>query len=285
MVEQLEALRALQQAGTMGRAAAILRLTQSAISKRIAALEERVGVPLVEPQGRRVRLTPDGERLLADARPLLTQLAEVLRARSPARDTTLRLAATESLLSSWLPACLRAASEASGVRLELHAHRGPVLLERIRSGDYAVGVCPAPIAEGELDVRVVGEEPLVVVPGRPNVELVGRVPVWAIETHSLTWDAVAPRLARAERKGGFELAIEERMESFSALVQVARAGFANALVPIGVARGLGVDEAGWIVVPGVARPVAVVGRRTALDRPAVVAWMAALKAELPAFLS
>ncbi len=38
MIEKLEALAALRTTGTMGQAASTLRITQSAVSKRIAAL-------------------------------------------------------------------------------------------------------------------------------------------------------------------------------------------------------------------------------------------------------
>ena len=64
MLDQLDALRALHETGTTRRAATRLRVTQSAVSKRIAALEERVGAPLLERHGRNVRLTPAALRLL-----------------------------------------------------------------------------------------------------------------------------------------------------------------------------------------------------------------------------
>ena len=49
MIDRFDALAALQSSGTMGSAASALRITQSAISKRIASLEREVGVKLVEP--------------------------------------------------------------------------------------------------------------------------------------------------------------------------------------------------------------------------------------------
>ena len=46
MIANLEALAALADLGTMTRAAARLRITQSAVSKRIAALEGELSLRL-----------------------------------------------------------------------------------------------------------------------------------------------------------------------------------------------------------------------------------------------
>src|SRR6185503_17470399 len=107
MLDRLEALHALSSAGTMSRAAAQLRITQSAVSKRIAALEAELSMRLIERAGRNVRLTADAQRILQQARPLLGSLREVLRPRDGEKAQLLRIAATDSLLSSWLPAVLR----------------------------------------------------------------------------------------------------------------------------------------------------------------------------------
>ncbi len=57
MINYLEALLALERTGTISEAAAQLRLTQSAVSKRIQALQNEVQFKVIEPDGRRVRLT------------------------------------------------------------------------------------------------------------------------------------------------------------------------------------------------------------------------------------
>ena len=270
MIDRFDALAALQSTGTMGSAASALRITQSAISKRIASLEREVGVKLVERHGRRVRLTPHAEQLLEHARPLLAGLREVLHARSAQRHAALRVAATDSLLASWLPVTLRAALDRlPGLSLELHAHRGPTLVERVRSGDYSIGFCPSIAGDKDLLVREVAREPMVIVPARlepwPVAQAGTEVAVWAIETRSLTWEAVAARLSRLPRKLGFGLRVEGRLESFTALVQIARAGFGHALVPIGVARDLGVPSERLVHLGDLSRPIAVVGRRKAFE--------------------
>ena len=54
MFVSFEALVALEEHGTMSRAAARLGVTQPAISKRIQALEHELGRDLIEPSGRNV---------------------------------------------------------------------------------------------------------------------------------------------------------------------------------------------------------------------------------------
>ena len=70
----IEALAALVQFGTVSEAATRLRLTQSAVTKRLQALQQAVGRRLVEHEGRRLRLTEDARLLLDRARPLLARM-------------------------------------------------------------------------------------------------------------------------------------------------------------------------------------------------------------------
>src|SRR5262250_2762542 len=75
----IEALAALERLGTVSEAATRLRLTQSAVSKRLATLAKQVGFAVVAPEGRRVTLTAEGLELLERARPLLAGLRELIR--------------------------------------------------------------------------------------------------------------------------------------------------------------------------------------------------------------
>src|SRR4051794_35376841 len=68
----------LSRLGSMHEVAAELGTTTSSISQAIAALAREAGTPLIEPDGRRVRLTPAGHRLAEHA---VTILAAVDAAR------------------------------------------------------------------------------------------------------------------------------------------------------------------------------------------------------------
>lgn len=75
---RLQLLLALSRLGSMRAVAEAHHLTTSTVSQQIAALAKDTGVQLIEPEGRRVRLTPAGRRLADHA---VTILAAVDTAR------------------------------------------------------------------------------------------------------------------------------------------------------------------------------------------------------------
>ncbi|RYB92914.1 LysR family transcriptional regulator [Nocardioides oleivorans] len=77
-VRRLTMLLELSRLGSMHEVADALGTTTSSVSQGIAALARDVGTPLLEPDGRRVRLTPAGRRLADHA---VTILAAVESAR------------------------------------------------------------------------------------------------------------------------------------------------------------------------------------------------------------
>ena len=75
---RLQLLLALSRLGSMRAVAESHHLTTSTVSQQIAALAKETGARLIEPEGRRVRLTPAGQRLADHA---VTILAAVDSAR------------------------------------------------------------------------------------------------------------------------------------------------------------------------------------------------------------
>jgi DNA-binding transcriptional LysR family regulator len=75
---RLQLLLALSRLGSMRAVAEAHHLTTSTVSQQIAALAKETGAQLIEPEGRRVRLTPAGQRLADHA---VTILAAVDAAR------------------------------------------------------------------------------------------------------------------------------------------------------------------------------------------------------------
>jgi LysR family transcriptional regulator, glycine cleavage system transcriptional activator len=102
----LHALRAFEAAARLGsfaRASEDLRLTPSAISHQIRALETHFGRPLFVRAGRQVILTTDGERLLA----ALSQAFNIINSACaelspPASKQDLRVHCTPSFAAKWL---------------------------------------------------------------------------------------------------------------------------------------------------------------------------------------
>jgi DNA-binding transcriptional LysR family regulator len=133
---------------SVSRAAEKLHLTQSAMSARIAALEDEVGALLLDRQEKQVRLTPAGTRFMVYAQKFL-ELQKELKVEMGASSSlaaTLRLGAIESVLHSWLIPWLELLRrDQPGLELELTVETTPMLIDQVQRGaqDIVFAVLPA----------------------------------------------------------------------------------------------------------------------------------------------
>ncbi|MFC7880975.1 LysR family transcriptional regulator [Streptomyces sp. NPDC057376] len=100
---RLHVLRALAEHGTVTATAAALHLTPSAVSQQLRLLARDLGVELLQPEGRRVRLTPAAHIVLrhADALRLQWEAAQAeLAQQSEVVRGTLRLCGVSSALAT-----------------------------------------------------------------------------------------------------------------------------------------------------------------------------------------
>ena len=74
MASELEVFILVAESGGFARAARRLRITPSAVSRRVAQLEDRVGVQLLSRTTRRVELTAAGEAYFKKIKPLLAEI-------------------------------------------------------------------------------------------------------------------------------------------------------------------------------------------------------------------
>lgn len=157
---ELRAFCVAVELGSLGRAARLLRVSQPALSKRMRELEVLAGVPLLTRSARGVKPTAAGERLYAQARPLLTQAEHVEAVLSGLRAerTPIRLAASHTIAEHLLPEPLAEfqALEKDGISLELLAANSTVVHDLVREGRADFGIAAAEPGEGADD----GEAPL-----------------------------------------------------------------------------------------------------------------------------
>lgn len=78
-IAALQAFLAIAETGSFSKAAERIYLTQPAISKRIAALEHKLGTSLFDRIGRRVQLTEAGRALFDRSRAILNELEDAKR--------------------------------------------------------------------------------------------------------------------------------------------------------------------------------------------------------------
>ncbi len=106
----LKAFVTIVDQGSFSEAAEALHLTQPAISKRLAALENQLGAPLLERSHRQIRLTDAGARLLPHARQILDEVHNArlaLKDREGAVSGHLSLIASHHIGLHHLPAWLQ----------------------------------------------------------------------------------------------------------------------------------------------------------------------------------
>jgi len=107
-IKQLEAFVQVAEQKSFRLAASVLSTTQPNISSRISALEQQLGIKLMERGAGQVLLTPIGECLLEKARLVLRQMDEFLVTAGEDRlfEGVLRLGVTEMVVHSWLSSYL-----------------------------------------------------------------------------------------------------------------------------------------------------------------------------------
>jgi len=99
----VEAFYWVVQLKSVSRAAEKLFITQSAMSSRIAALEDELGVLLLDRRDKQFRLTVAGMRFFSHSQRLLALQREIRgEMGAGARKVSLRIGVIESVLHSWL---------------------------------------------------------------------------------------------------------------------------------------------------------------------------------------
>lgn len=76
-LKRIEYLIQVAEFGSFSKAATVVGIAQPALGRQVQKLEEECGVRLLYRHGRGVSLTPEGEKLLDRARPLIRQLEAV----------------------------------------------------------------------------------------------------------------------------------------------------------------------------------------------------------------
>ncbi len=145
-LRQLRSFIAVAEDGVISRAAKRLRLTQSALSRQIKALEEDLGVTLLERGAHSVRLTQEGEVLLREGRAVVERAeAAIQRVQASGQAVTLRVGYAPSLTAGLLPPAIAAFTQRHPrVRVELLDLSSTEMRAGLEAGtlDLAVTVLP-----------------------------------------------------------------------------------------------------------------------------------------------
>ncbi|WP_431097562.1 LysR family transcriptional regulator [Polaromonas aquatica] len=222
---------------SISRAAEKLFLTQSAMSSRIATLEEELGILLLDRAGKQFKLTAAGARFLVYAQKLLELQREVKHEMGSGEPmaVSMRIGAIESVLHSWLiPWLEKLRAEHPGLELELTVETTPILVDQIQRGtlDLVFAVLPAS-AEGVRNQALPTMDMVFV--GHPELHKKRNYRLSELaEMELLTFQKGSqPHVTLLDlfRQHRLEPKKVHAISSISAMVQLVQGGFGVAMLP------------------------------------------------------
>ena len=257
-LRQLQLLQALQQCGSIVRAAAELDMSQSAATQALAELERVLGLRLFERHARGIRPTPAGQALIDAARGMLSELedaAQTLAAIRLGASGALRMGAIPSAAHAILaPLLPRFYARLPQVHVDVKEAEGPRLLALLISGGLDAVFCreppqlPAPFAFEPM----LADEAVFIAAARHPLATSRDIPLtalgsarWVLPTSNIAVRDVFERvvLTQLPQAQWFPVATV----SLPVLQGLLSQPHALALVPRSIVRGLGqAREAGGI---------------------------------------
>ena len=169
-VRHLQLVAAVADTGSLTRAGDRLHLTQSALSHQLRSIESRLDAALFLRVGKRLVLTPAGERLLVSAKDILERLAQTeedIRRMGKEHAGVLRLTTECYTCYHWLPPLLmryRRSFPRVEVRIDVEATGRPI--EMLLAGKIDLAIVSSPVTDRRLASRKVFDDELVVIAAR-----------------------------------------------------------------------------------------------------------------------
>ncbi len=164
--QQLQAFIAVAECRSFSEAADRIHLTQPAVSKRVAALEEQLGAKLFDRISRTVNLTEAGEALLPRAKRILQEIADTRQAINDLSGDVsgrLRLAISHHIGLHRLPPVLKAfSSKYPQVSIDVDFMDSERAYEGILHGEFEIAVITlAPDPHPKIDAHCIWPDPMV----------------------------------------------------------------------------------------------------------------------------
>ncbi len=179
-LRHLAVFHAVAETGGVNRAAERLLVSQPAVSRQVRALEDALGVALLERHPRGVRLTHAGEILADYARRLFAienQAMSVLGDLRYARTGVLRLGGSMSLGDYFLPTIVADFNrDYPGVEVSLEVGNTDSVLNSLRENRLDVGFVEGTFDETQFASELFMHDELIII-APPDHPLVGRGPI------------------------------------------------------------------------------------------------------------
>ncbi|MGF1875112.1 LysR family transcriptional regulator [Photobacterium frigidiphilum] len=234
LLEGIETLLVLAKEGTMSKTGSRLYISQSAVSKRIARLEKRLGKKLIEPAGRHIKLTADAITLIDNVGPSYKEIKGLIFDQQPYQDHTLiNLACSETLVAGYLGNMMGAYIQHDPY-ISITTHHTPFIIERVQSGDATIGFCAGHLTpQHGLSTRHLFNEPFSVISHQPL-----RQQPQQLLVNDFNNPSNANQASLLQKAGIIPLM---EMDSYTAAAQLALGGVAPALVPVSIIKTLKIE--------------------------------------------
>lgn len=234
LLEGIETLLVLSKEKTMGRTGSLLYISQSAVSKRIANLEKRVGKKLIEPDGRQIKLTTDAQALVETIGPSFSELCGLIFDQQSFTDATLiRIDCSETLVAGYINATMGQYLKHDKF-ITITTNHTPRIVQHVQSGKATLGFCAGylPANHGLMTFHLV-DEPFYIV---------SQTPLSSLPKQLVTNDLSNPANAyQVDILAKLAITPQMEMDSYTAAAQLALGGMTPALVPLSVIKALNIE--------------------------------------------
>lgn len=168
-LRHLMAINAVAQTGNGTRAAPLLHISQSAFSHRLHEAERRLDVKLYRQVGKRLELTPAGERINLAAIQCLEEIRraeEEVDLRKHDVEHVVRLGVSVYASFDWLPALIRKLQkDGAGIEIEIETEVSPNLTELLNQNKIHLAMTTGPVRNRKItSILLYRDELLAVLP-------------------------------------------------------------------------------------------------------------------------
>ncbi|MGI5480948.1 LysR substrate-binding domain-containing protein [Streptomyces lavendofoliae] len=272
---QLRAFVAVAEHLHFRDAAAAIGMSQPALSGAVSALEEALGVQLLERTTRKVLLSPAGERLAVRARAVLDAVGELMEEAEAAQAPftgVLRLGVIPTVAPYLLPTVLRLVHERyPELDLQVHEEQTSSLLEGLAAGRLDLLLLAVPLGvPGVTELPLFDEDFVLVTPedhwlgGRADIprDALRELRLLLLDEGHCLRDQALDICREAGREDG--AAVTTTAAGLSTLVQLVAGGLGVTLLPrTAVPVETGRNErlvTGWFADPAPSRRIALAMR-------------------------
>jgi LysR family nitrogen assimilation transcriptional regulator len=240
-IRRLQYFVSTAELGSLCRASDVLRIAQPALTRQMRLLEEELGVTLFTRTRRGMRLTEEGEQLLADVLGPLRQLEGALqniRSFSSGLNGNVAVGMTPTVAYFLAqPLLERMTRDAPNVALRIAEGSAQNLSEGLLTGELDMALLYEPLIEHKLLNRELLTEDMVVI-GSPQSGLSPDCPLTITELTQLPLILPNPKnglrsiTERYAAKLNVRFQIKYVIDSFQVLKEMVRNGYGYSIMPL-----------------------------------------------------